>query len=569
MIPVIQKTTACNYVFSYHEEKVANGEAYLLDSDIVTKQDREGKSKEQIVIENSYSLDRIHDQNDRHSQKSVYKNRYYHLSLSFSPDDLLDQNKMKEVALTYMDKMGYSDRPYYIYVHNDKEFQHLHIVTTTINRDLEKDHQLGDWKKSFKAAREIETDFELVQIETEYGKSVNKEKSTNNNIDKFSFHRSLFFVSDKNLRDDLSEKYPSLLMLARKDQISNAEIKSVIGSNDFYSVQSELMIKEKWHESKRMQLKRKLDTAIELSKNKEEYFKTLESLGVYARELYNKRSQSTEIKYGLIKQGFYCMADLLPNKYNLGTINRLGFSKENHQRNSENKFVSAVIKKTLQRSKNIGEFEKLLTEAKIGVKWASNKGGVYGVSFENKSVEKGNIFKGSEIGYSYKSIIDQINKNNKLKELPKEGLYLQSKISEALKRSTNREMFQTLLYASKISVIWAKNTGGVYGVSFKDNSDETNKTIKGSELKFSLATLDKAFEKNSISKEESKGFDVDFEFTKPKGKEFTPNDNLGGIETLIPSGSLSSDSMDNDPEEEKIKRRRKKGEQDKGKGQSR
>ena len=119
-----------------------------------------------------------------------------HISLNFDSADKLDEEKLKTITDSYMQKIGFGDQPYLVYQHHDAGHQHLHIVTTNIKDDGRRIalHNLGG-NQSMKASKEIEKEFHLVQAlsrsrmrhelkpvsiqKAQYGKSETKRAITN------------------------------------------------------------------------------------------------------------------------------------------------------------------------------------------------------------------------------------------------------------------------------------------------------------------------------------------------------------------------------------------------------
>ncbi|MDR1226807.1 MAG: relaxase/mobilization nuclease domain-containing protein [Prevotellaceae bacterium] len=60
------------------------------------------------------------------------------ISLNPSPEDVLTDEQLREIAQEYMDRMGCSDQPYVVFKHEDIDRHHVHIVTTNIGRDGKK-----------------------------------------------------------------------------------------------------------------------------------------------------------------------------------------------------------------------------------------------------------------------------------------------------------------------------------------------------------------------------------------------------------------------------------------------
>ncbi|CUQ39372.1 Relaxase/Mobilisation nuclease domain [Parabacteroides distasonis] len=63
-----------------------------------------------------------------------------------------------------MQKMGYGNQPYIVYLHEDIDRRHIHIVSTCVNENGEKIDDAYEWNRSMKACRELEQMFGLKQI---------------------------------------------------------------------------------------------------------------------------------------------------------------------------------------------------------------------------------------------------------------------------------------------------------------------------------------------------------------------------------------------------------------------
>ena len=57
--------------------------------------------------------------------------------------------------------MGYGDQPYIVYIHEDIDRRHIHIVSTCVNEKGEKIDDAYEWNRSMKACRELERKFGL------------------------------------------------------------------------------------------------------------------------------------------------------------------------------------------------------------------------------------------------------------------------------------------------------------------------------------------------------------------------------------------------------------------------
>ena len=79
-----------------------------------------------------------------------------HISLNFHKNDVLNNNKVFKIAEDYMERLGYSDQPYAVYRHFDKEHPHIHIVSSQIDNDKKKISDSFLYRKSQRITRELE-----------------------------------------------------------------------------------------------------------------------------------------------------------------------------------------------------------------------------------------------------------------------------------------------------------------------------------------------------------------------------------------------------------------------------
>lgn len=87
-----------------------------------------------------------------------------HISLNPTLDDSLTDSQFADLARAYMQKMGYGNQPYIVYLHEDIDRRHIHIVSTCVNENGEKIDDSYEWNRSMKACRELEQMFGLKQI---------------------------------------------------------------------------------------------------------------------------------------------------------------------------------------------------------------------------------------------------------------------------------------------------------------------------------------------------------------------------------------------------------------------
>lgn len=108
-------------ILNYNENKVKAGKAHLLAA--------EGFGCRPEELNFKGKLFRFTDLQDRNK---IAKTNAVHISLNFHPSEKLTDAKMKAIARSYMQRLGFGDQPYLVYRHKDAHHPHLHIATTNI-----------------------------------------------------------------------------------------------------------------------------------------------------------------------------------------------------------------------------------------------------------------------------------------------------------------------------------------------------------------------------------------------------------------------------------------------------
>jgi len=95
------------------------------------------------------------------------KTNTLHISLNFDAAEELGDQTLQRIALAYMDKIGFGDQPFIAYRHHDAAHDHIHLVTTNIQRDGKPIdlHNIG-CIRSENARKEIETEFKLIRAQS-------------------------------------------------------------------------------------------------------------------------------------------------------------------------------------------------------------------------------------------------------------------------------------------------------------------------------------------------------------------------------------------------------------------
>ena len=164
MVARINTSKSISRALNYNEQKVQQGKAEILSA--------VGFVKEADQM-NFY--DKI-SQFERHiSLNDAATTNTMHVSLNFDPSEELPNDKLAEIAETYMQKIGFGNQPFLVYQHHDAGHPHIHIVSTNIERNGNRIsmHNLGR-NQSEKARKEIEVDFGLVKAESKKSPEVMK-----------------------------------------------------------------------------------------------------------------------------------------------------------------------------------------------------------------------------------------------------------------------------------------------------------------------------------------------------------------------------------------------------------
>ena len=122
-----------------------------------------------MITDSLYDPDRIVSQTMFAFESYLAANRntekpILHISLNPTLDDNLTDSQFADLARAYMQKMGYGNQPYIVYLHEDIDRRHIHIVSTCVNENGEQIDDAYEWNRSMKACRELEQMFGLKQI---------------------------------------------------------------------------------------------------------------------------------------------------------------------------------------------------------------------------------------------------------------------------------------------------------------------------------------------------------------------------------------------------------------------
>ena len=92
-----------------------------------------------------------------------------HISLNPSPKDILSEEQMTILAQEFMEKFGYGNQPYIVWLHEDIDRKHVHIVSVRINEKGEKIDHNREAVRAQNICREMEVKYGLHPTLGEHG----------------------------------------------------------------------------------------------------------------------------------------------------------------------------------------------------------------------------------------------------------------------------------------------------------------------------------------------------------------------------------------------------------------
>lgn len=156
MVAKIKIGKSIRGILHYNEHKVMGGDARLILAS--------GFAGEVENMDFEHKLKRFEHLT---ALKPSVKTNALHISLNFHSSENIDDTKMQDIAIAYMESIGFGDQPFLVYRHTDAAHQHIHIATTSIQRNGKpiKTHNIGRLV-SEPARKKIERDFNLVIAES-------------------------------------------------------------------------------------------------------------------------------------------------------------------------------------------------------------------------------------------------------------------------------------------------------------------------------------------------------------------------------------------------------------------
>ena len=152
MVANIRSGSSPEGALYYNKEKVDKNETeVLLWQKMLEPFDKYGRMDVDACMESF----RLYLEANRRTTNTVF-----HVSLNPSPEDRLTDERLRDIAREYMERMGYGEQPYIVFKHKDISREHLHIVSLRV------DEQGRKLPHDFEARRSMEI---LRDLERKYG----------------------------------------------------------------------------------------------------------------------------------------------------------------------------------------------------------------------------------------------------------------------------------------------------------------------------------------------------------------------------------------------------------------
>ena len=159
MVPNITSGSSFYGVIAYNKIKVDDGTAKVLWHPKIAV-DTSGN----VPIGNCVQAFKPYIALNSHVRKPVI-----HISLNPSPKDILSEEQMTVLAQEFMEKFGYGNQPYIVWLHEDINRKHMHIVSVRINEKGEKIDHNREAIRAQNICRDMEVKYGLHPTLGEHG----------------------------------------------------------------------------------------------------------------------------------------------------------------------------------------------------------------------------------------------------------------------------------------------------------------------------------------------------------------------------------------------------------------
>lgn len=159
MVAKINNGASIYGAVSYNQEKVDEKQARIISSN---KMIENTTGRDDLVFSQTLRSFEPYLLANKRTQKPVV-----HISLNPSPEDKLSDEQFAKLGHDYMEQMGFKDQPYIIYIHEDIDRKHIHIVSVRVDENGKKIKDSFENLRSMAVCRDLEVKYGLKQITNE------------------------------------------------------------------------------------------------------------------------------------------------------------------------------------------------------------------------------------------------------------------------------------------------------------------------------------------------------------------------------------------------------------------
>ena len=105
-------------------------------------------------------------------EKCRTKKTVFHCSLNPHPDEKLSEEQLVQIAMEYMEALGYGKQPYIVFKHNDIAREHIHIVSLRVDGEGKKINDRFEKRRSKQITDALEKKFGLIPSSKVVNKTV-------------------------------------------------------------------------------------------------------------------------------------------------------------------------------------------------------------------------------------------------------------------------------------------------------------------------------------------------------------------------------------------------------------
>ncbi len=401
MIAKIIKANDYAALVNYHIKKVKEGDAKLLFDGTF-----------------SYDFNFVNTFDDHFSRfdKENMKNKVAHISISFPHGEDLIDDKILEISEEYLEKMGYGNCFYLIFRHYDKNHEHIHIISATLDYDGKKVKEYEDFTRSVDISRELEKRYNLK--ETKYNQEHEKSSLNEINFRKYYMHRAIKKASQGYNTKEFINNFLTKVEKERifvKSELSQKDIKRILKEDRFNNLYNYLNKNGHFKALYKDEISFKLDLILKNVNTMKDFTSECKKNNIYARLVYGKDNKPAFV-YGLVDHNVYFKETNFSSRFRFSNFfaglrynekGRLNLSQAEQFNNTKNGIIYSFNKANTYQT-----FSELLNQRGIEIVLSENKNGPYNISFRNTAATTPVLFGSEELGINFKDIRTKFGSEN-------------------------------------------------------------------------------------------------------------------------------------------------------------